>query len=60
MTSAPLGFTVALSVAEVVPSEDAAPVTTTGGLGSVLNVRSAPLLATFPLLLMVASEILKW
>ena len=44
LTSPPLGFTLAPSVAEVCVIDDAAPVVTVGGLGSVLNVCSLPLL----------------
>jgi hypothetical protein len=44
VTSPPFGLTVALSVAVVDPTDDAASVTTVGALGSVLNVWSEPLL----------------
>ena len=37
LTSPPLGFTLAPSVAEVCVIDDAAPVATVGGLGGVVN-----------------------
>ena len=56
LTAPPLGFTVALSVAVVCATADAAPVSARGGYGSVLNVPSRPLLVPPGLV----AEILKW
>ena len=56
LTSPPLGFTVAFSVAVVWVTAEAAVVTTVGALGSVLNVSSEPLLVPPALV----AEILKW
>ncbi len=56
LTSPPLGFTVAFSVAVVWVTDDAALVTTVGAFGSVLNVSSEPLLVPPALV----AEILKW
>ena len=56
LTSPPLGLTVAFSVAVVWVTAEAALVTTVGGLGSVLSVRSEPLLVPPALV----AEILKW
>ena len=38
LTTSPLGFTVALTVAAVCVNADADPVTTAGGLATVVNV----------------------
>ena len=56
LTSPPLGFTVAFSVAVVWATDEAALVTTVGALGSVLNVSSEPLLVPPGLV----ATILKW
>ena len=56
LTSPPLGLTVAFSVAVVWVTAEAAFVTTVGALGSVLSVRSEPLLVPPALV----AEILKW
>jgi len=52
----PLGLTVAFTVAEVRVTEDAGLVSTVGGLGSVVNVSSEPLLVPPALV----AEIRKW
>ena len=56
LTSPPLGFTVAFSVAVVWVTAVAGFVTTVGGSGSVLNVWSEPSLVPLALV----AEILKW
>ena len=56
LTSPPLGLTVAFSVAVVWVTAEAALVTTVGAFGSVLSVRSEPLLVPPALV----AEILKW
>ena len=57
LTSPPLGFTLAFEVADVcVTLPTAAPVVTVGGLGSVLNVWSLPLLVPPALV----AEMRKW
>jgi hypothetical protein len=56
VTLAPLGFTLAFRVALVWVIDDAFSVTTTGALGSVLSVSSAPLLVPPAFV----AEIRKW
>ena len=56
LTSPPFGFTLALSVAVVCATGEAALVTTIGALGSVLRVSSEPLLVPPAFV----AEILKW
>ena len=56
LTCPPFGFTVALSVAAVRVTEDAAPETTVGGFGSVMSVWSEPWLVPPAFV----AETLKW